>query len=118
MSKHQNITIPIDQDKTPFCRIVTYETPAGTNYIAERRVWKDRWFSKSGYEWEAFVKLDRGKLLYGGFRVLQSYEKRLSQFENRAYAECACEEWERVMSSGKVVKTWSVDETETKEQGE
>ena len=110
--------MPIDQDKTPFCRIVTYETPAGTNYIAERRVWKDRWFSKSGYEWEAFVKLDRGKLLYGGFRVLQSYEKRLSQFENRAYAECACEEWERVMSSGKVVKTWSVDETETKEQGE
>ena len=100
------------------CRIVTYETPAGTNYIAERRVWKDRWFSKSGYEWEAFVKLDKSSFYHEGFKVLQYYEKSYSQFKDKSYAECACQEWERVMSSGKVIKTWSVDETEAKEQGE
>ena len=100
------------------CRIVTYETSTGTNYIAERRVWKNRWFSESGYEWEAFVKLERGKFSHEGFKVLQSYEKSFSKFRNKSYAECACEEWERVMSSGRVIKTWSIDETETKEQGE
>lgn len=110
MSKHQNITTPTDQDKTPFCRIVTFETPKGTNYIAERRVWKNKWFSKPDWEWEAFAKIDKSSFYHERFKVLPYYEKGYSQFEDKSYAEYACQEWERVMSSGKVIKTWSVDD--------
>jgi len=88
------------------CRIIKHEDVSGTYYIAQRRVWKTRWFSESGYEWESFcLKLD----YYGNksFNRVYIIEYTTKEFKDISYAQAACNEWVRVNNSGKVVKVWS-----------
>jgi hypothetical protein len=90
------------------CRIIKYEDVSGTYFIAQRRIWKTRLFSESGYDWESFcLKVDYYSNKSKSFKRLHQREYTTKEFKDISYAEHACNEWVRVNNSDKIVKVWS-----------
>jgi hypothetical protein len=93
------------------CRVVTFEWPTGTYYHAQRRVWKKGWFAKEGrWEWEAFSmrQADMGGVYFSPLRG--NIAKTDKIFKDKSNAEWYCEEWVRMLNSGKPIKVWSEEE--------
>lgn len=95
------------------CRVVKRDTLYGTFYLPQRWVYKTRWFSPSGYEWEYFT--------YAEYYILNDLTKEFQKFsfipqytESRwkdpTYAERVCKRYMEVEYGDKTIKTWSIDE--------
>jgi hypothetical protein len=98
-------------------RIKKVEKLDGTYYYPQKRIWKTRWFSKSGYEWESFFLVSTrefGDILFRDRFVNYScieYESNiLNGYKSIKKADHDCKEYLRVHHSDKVVKVWSLDE--------
>lgn len=93
-------------------RIKKVEKLTGTYYYPQKRVWKSRWFSSSGYEWETFFLVS--KTYYGVRRnefisafEIRNSESILEDYKNLSWAEKDCEEYIRVHHGDKIIKTWT-----------
>lgn len=100
---------------TDIVRIKKVEKLDGTYYYPQKRVWKTRWFSESGYEWETFFLVT--KSIYGKHEncFVPPFEVRgnkdiLNGYKKIEWAEYNCKEYLRVHHSDEVVKTWSTED--------
>ena len=92
------------------CRVVKRELISGTYYIAQRKVWKTRLFSESGYEWEDFTlkkSLHYGTYMFEKLHYCDTYDPPPKELKDKSYAEAACSEWVRVNNGDEVVTVWS-----------
>ena len=89
-------------------RVVTHETASGTYYLAQRYVYKKRWFRKGVYEWENFSMKKNDGFGNKYFQHLSVWELEDKVFLDRGPAEYYCEQWSRVKSSGTPIKIWSI----------
>lgn len=102
---------------TDIVRIKKVEKIDGTYYYPQKRVWKTRWFSKSGYEWETFFLVSTrgfGELFFRnrfvGYSCIQYEPKILNLYKDLRQADHDCKEYIRLYHSDEVVKTWSTED--------
>lgn len=100
---------------TDIVRIKKVEKLDGTYYYPQKRVWKTRWFSESGYEWETFFLVSKVSSGFSENCFVSEFDLRfhsaiLKKYKDLSEAEYDCKEYLRIHNSGGVVKTWSVED--------
>jgi hypothetical protein len=86
-------------------RIYKYEKSDGTYYYPQRYVYKSRWFSESGYEWETFSWRENGACIT--FDPMFCQEK---LFKDIKVAEYHCKKYLRVYHGSSVVVVYKIEE--------
>lgn len=104
-------------NKENIVRIKKVEKFNGTYYFPQKRVWKSRWFSESGYEWEYFFLVSaRGfgdvffRNTFVSYSQVQFESKILEAYKNLEKADYDCKEYLRVYHGDEVIKTFSTEE--------
>lgn len=105
--------------KEDLVRIKKVEKFNGTYYFPQKRVWKTRWFSESGYEWESFFLVStRGfgditfKNEFVNYSTIQFESKILSAYKNLEKADYDCKEYLRVYHGDGVIKVYGKDNSD------
>lgn len=92
------------------CRIVKRQLSSGAYYIAQRRVYKTKWFGEPELVWEDFVLVTNNCYGYAEFKKLrycETYDPPPKELKDISYAEAACSEWVRINKPDEPVKVWS-----------